>query len=59
MVECYVMTKIEAIALIDNRNNALAKTANMLNYTILRLIIKQIPDDKWEEYVINAIENLG
>lgn len=44
------MTKVEALALIDNHKNDFINPVEMLNWAWLRLIINAIPEDKWDEY---------
>lgn len=53
------MTKQEAINIIDRHKNALINPMEMLHWTWLRVIILQIPDEAWEEYVLGATEILS
>lgn len=53
------MTKTEAVALIDAHKNKLINPVEMLDWTWLRVIINQIPDDQWENHVLAATEILA
>jgi hypothetical protein len=52
------MDKKEAIALIDEHKNKLVNPVEMLKWTWLRVIILQIPDDHWDDYLTDAMRIL-
>lgn len=50
------MDKDAAIAIIDKLNKALINPVDMLELCWIRMIILQIPNELWEEYVANVTE---
>ena len=50
------MNQDTALILIDEHKNSLIDPVDILNWTWLRVIIKQIPSDKWDEYAAKATE---
>jgi hypothetical protein len=53
------MSKEEALCLIDEHKNKLINPIDMLNWTYLRVIILQIPDNHWEGYLDSALSVLA
>ncbi len=49
------MTKQEVLALIDAHKNKLIHPVELLDWTWLRVIILQIPDEEWDTYVGTAV----
>lgn len=49
------MTKSRAIELIDNHKNQLIDPREMLDWSWLRVILNQIPDDEWDKATTSAI----
>jgi len=53
------MSKQEALELIDSHKNGLLNPAEMLSWVWLRVIILQIPEDNWNQYLEAAIPTLS
>jgi hypothetical protein len=49
------MTKSEALALIDDHKSTLLDPVEMLQWTYLRVIIHNIPDNQWREALITSL----
>lgn len=50
-----IMTKSRAIELIDSHKNRLIDPVEMLDWSWLRVILNQIPDDEWDKATTSAI----
>lgn len=53
------MTKQQALDIIDAHKNRLVDPVQLLNWTWLRVIILNIPDEDWDKAVLGAAETLG
>lgn len=45
--------------MIDAHKNSMGDPIELLNWTWLRVIINQIPDQDWEKYLSEAVEVLS
>ncbi len=50
------MTKIQALKIIDDHKNKMTDPLEMLDWTWLRVIIKEIPEDQWDKATGMAVE---
>lgn len=50
------MNKRAALNLIDEHKNKLVDPVELLGWTWLRVVINQIPEDRWEAYLEEAVE---
>ena len=53
------MTKAQALTIIDYQKDGAREPMELLNWTWLRVIINQIPNEDWERYVEAAAEVLA
>ena len=53
------MTKNQALMVIDNHKNKLIDPLEMLDWTWLRVIINEIPDDQWNKATDRAVVTLA
>lgn len=53
------MDQDKAIELIDRHKNILVHPVELLNWTWVRVILKSITPDEWEELVSRANEIMG
>lgn len=54
-----MLTREEAIKMIDEHNNKLINPVEMLNWTHLRVMLLHISDDEWVEIYSRAYETLS
>lgn len=53
------MTRQEAINLIDEHKNGLIDPVQMLHWTWLRVVLRELPDEQWNAALERAVVTLG